>query len=293
MKPSPVPEAELARNAERWRDAFIETVRPWSRSPLMLSGGIDSATILAALLAIDARPTCYTYRIDSRVSPDVASARRITAAYHLDLVELQVRSDQIERDAREAIRLLKVTGRVSVQCGIVCLKVMRQVRADGHHSVLNGVAGVVWDTRQIAVMVGARAPREEVDALRRKGLYQITPGGGTDVFYRAAAEAGLDLLDPYQVDPLASVGLSIPVPEVNWPRPKELAVRAFPEFYARGWYRRPSPMQVNSGLRELHDETILSSAVMNPGGAKMVAAVYRRWAREDGGLWAQEDETDE
>ena len=67
--------------------------------------------------------------------------------------------------------------------------------------------------------------------------------------------------------------------DINFPRQKGIALRAFPSFFKEAKWRRNSPHQIDSGLRQLHD-TLLSDTTLNTRQNKAVIAVYNNLKKE-------------
>lgn len=272
--------------ASRWKDAFLETLRPYRGWPLFLSGGMDSAALLAGFLELGARPDCIAWQLTGSPTSDVRAATRMTAAHGLWLTVAYTPREAAAQEeiVRRVIATTGMTGKVAVQCAVAMDAMADAVLGLGEETAVIGVGGIVDDTR--AVTIAARTATDaELLAIRRKDL---EPSAGTEAMFRVAAAKGVELRDPYAEEPVASVGLSIPFAEMNRPKQKGIALRAFPWLEAH--WRQNSPLQVASGLRELHDVLFLSNPRLNPKGSLAVAAVYRQMADETQGIWWQEEE---
>lgn len=278
----------LDAQAKAWREAVLETVEPYAEAklPMLLSAGLDSGTLLAACLDLGHRPHCYAYVLDpGGLSPDYVFARRMATILNCEFTGIWIPRtlDQLERDVREVISMLRVSRKTSIQCCQPLMHLARRMHEDGHQRAIAGTGGIVLDGR--AVMV-ARADEGEEAArkMREEKLDdKMNRETATGQMHIMALKCGIELVEPYSDVPLAPAGLAIDLAEINAGPPgkgaKGIAVRAFPEFWARpGWYRRPSPLQVNGGIREWHDELLTSP--LNPGRAERVVAIYNQILRE-------------
>lgn len=271
-------------HARTWRAHLLHVVAPYD-APVLLSGGTDSGTILAALLAQGKRPHCYAYRVGPRDSPDAAAARRMCGEYGLRITVVEFPEDLgwLEQDVREVIALLRSARKAHVQCAQPIKALADAVRADGYTRAFVGTGGVIEDNRRHAIILGEEG-EEACRAYRRKNLLE-TAGSATEQMHVMAGARGVRLIEPYSAQPLADYGLSLDVAQINSPRQKGLALRAFPEFWGDAarprWWRKNSPLQVNSGLRELHDR-LLGLPHLNPGGRfKAVVAIYNRMLEDE------------
>ena len=267
----------LDETAQKWRESFITVLEPYpANTPLLLSGGTDSATILAALLSMGRRPACYSFQIGANEHEDVVVSRMMTAHFQLahEVCVLPRDQEALVGDVRELSKLVKKPVRKThIQCSQPIMYLAKALKRDGYDTAYIGTGGVVEDNRKGAVML-AEQGEEACRAYRRKNLLE-DEGSATEAMRNVSrAVAGVEIVSPYVQDPLASYGLSLDMAEINRPRQKGIALRAFHMFWlANAWYRKNSPLQVNSGLREWH-ETLLRSDY-NQNAWKDVVGVYR------------------
>ena len=249
---------------------------------LSLSGGVDSATLLFALLALGRLVHCFTFRLGARDSRDSAAARSMAHALGVPwtLVEIPRTSEQLRADVR---RVLAITGnarKVYVQCPQPYLHVAPAIAAAGFDRCLVGTAADnLWGTSR-EVMVAARSESDaEVRSLREQDTGGVvTTSAHTALVARAVA--GVELVDPYREHaPLVAFMLDTPYRLLHEPKVKGLAVRAFDEYWSRGrWYRKNEAYQVVSGIRAWHETLLTDPALadLHVAGAKQVVVVYRR-----------------
>lgn len=305
----------MDRDARVWRSALLETVSPYADpyadTPLLLSGGMDSATLLAAMLELGGHPDCYAYRLGDRVGDDLTSARAICRHYGLRFVEVPIPTseDYLLRVTTEVIRVTRNPRKTAVQCCWVLGPLLRAAMSEGHPLMMTGAGGIVEDNRaakikgnpknywQDARLPGGRrlisGDGQALEDVRRPNLLGGNPESATETMKRYAAAVGCALVEPYSRQPVADVGLSIPWPEMNRPVQKGIACRAFPDFYryssplsrswrdgAPGrWWRLNVSLQVDGGVRDHHDK-LLTYPAARPDGAQRVVAIYNRILRE-------------
>lgn len=296
-------------DAIRWRSALLETVSEYSDTPLLLSGGMDSATLLAAQLTLFAKPRCYAYRLGDLVSDDLAAARALCDHYGLELVEVGIPTDleYLLRITQRVIEMTRNPRKTAVQCCWALWPIFEAAIAQGDRLLLTGAGGIVEDNRQAKVWGhpnhywdppggGERRRSAEGVALedvRRPNLLGGNPESATETMKRFGEAFGCHLAEPYSMQPVADVGLSIPWPEMNRPVQKGIACRAFPDFFAYGaplskswrdgapgqWWRPNVSLQVSGGVRDHHDK-LLTYPAARPDGAQRVVAIYNRILRE-------------
>lgn len=274
--------------AARYREALLETLTGVPANlPILLSGGMDSMTLLAGLLALGRKPVAYSYGLGNQLhSEDWIAAHAACEKYGLKHVTVIVPSDNegLVEGTREAIRIGETTRKTAVQCLYALIPMLRQVQADGNAGAITGAGGIVSDNRASKIL-GAdyETNREGLETKRRTDLLGGDPGSATEIMKQAAAKLGVPLREPYSENPLAEVGLSIPYPEINTPVLKGIGCRAFPTFFGESqpydWWRTNSSLQVNGGVRDLHER--LLDLPVNRRGSRAVIGVYNDLQSED------------
>jgi hypothetical protein len=275
----------LDRVAIRWGLKLGEALkneRALDEPILLLSGGMDSSTLLAAMLRAGAWPLCVSYHLAPTQSADFRSASALAAAHNVNLIPVILpRDPAIHRSLaiRAAEHLSKPFKKTHLQCGIPLVAMLDALEARGvmkkeaaRRAIVLGTGGIVEDNRKCAVLLaekGERAARK----LRRANL--LGKGdSATEAMKRIARARGFRYAEPYSAEPLASFALSLDVAEINEPRQKGIALRAFPEFFAGKPVWRPNTsLQVNSGLRDYHD------AIAREAGFSSAIAMLRDWTR--------------
>lgn len=270
----------LDGQAEEWRSALCETVVRDAVLPLCLSGGMDSTTLLAAAQEVGARPVCYSFSIGGAESRDLHAARRVArlAGAELRVVDIPRTEDQLLGDVRAVIGFLGRSRKTAVQCAHPVWRMAQAAGADGFPGLVLGTGGICEDNRAVQVAAGA-GDWETVDRIRRANIGASGQRGtATWAMHEAVRAAGLRPVEPYAALPVRAVGLAVPFPEINSPRQKGIALRAFPGFYRRVGWRQNASLQIGSGLREWHDTLLASPA--NRRGSRAVVGVYNDVARE-------------
>lgn len=264
----------MDESAKQWKELFINALKPHQHLPLLFSGGMDSLTILAGLMELGEKPNLYTYMLSNCVSKDVQSAQNNAQRLKLNLSVVEIPQENLLSDVIEIITLLPKVSKSAIQCGHPMKYLAGKIVDDGYDSVLCGTVGIVEDNRKISVILsklgedGARDYRTQL--LKKAGL------GGTGGMRLVSAQYGVKLIEPYRNEMLAKFQLSLDMSDINFPRQKGIAIRAFPTFFNEAKWRRNSPHQINSGIRELHD-TLLLDPKINTRNNKAVIGVYNNY----------------
>lgn len=268
--------------AAEWRERFISTIEAIGPEPepvVLQSGGLDSLTITAALCSLGLRPRLVTFSIGGAEYPDLKRVRRVADRLDLPLtvVEIERTEERLVEDIRKVIAL-GATNKTHVQCWQPVAAMSEAIACEfGPSQVWMGTGGICEDSRSCVVawkQFGEAAAR----AIRSTTL---VPGGqdgtATAWMHRALTDRTHVVAEPYAHESFRSYSLALDLAEINRPRQKGIAVRAFRDWYVEtdAVPPRNSSLQVGSGIREWHD-TLLRSERYNPDGHKAVVAIYRR-----------------
>lgn len=254
----------------------MDALEPHKNQPLLFSGGMDSSTILAGLLELSVKPDLYTYVVDGVNSKDLQASQEIAERFSLRLHVVSIPPANLVADVKEIIDLLPSVSKSAIQCGYPMRYLAQRISGDGRHEVLCGVVGIVEDNKKVHLVLrekgedGARQYRREV--ANKNGL------GGTEGMRLVSRKYGVELIEPYREKNLLQFQLSLDMADLNFPRQKGIALRAFPKFFEQVKWRRNSPHQINSGVRNLHD-TLLTDATLNYRNNRAVIAVYNNLAK--------------
>jgi asparagine synthetase B (glutamine-hydrolysing) len=272
--------------AGEWRRLLLATLDEYARGlPILLSGGVDSGTLLAGLLELGERPECYAFRLSGTRCVDFEVAQKMASDHELrfEPVVIEQTEEELVRDIRRVIELLGWSGKAIVQCSQPIMRMADRIVADGATGAIVGTGAVCLDDRKVNML--AHYDGEEVARdYRRAKLDDKNRECGTGGMHRIASLVGAPLVEPFSEEPVVSFALALDFRpgsrerSLNWPRQKGIALRAFPTFWGLGYYRTNSPLQVNSGIREWHD-TLLASE-LNTRGARGVVAIYNDIRKE-------------
>lgn len=267
----------MTPTAKLLRDAVIAAVEAVPDGRLCLSGGVDSATVLAASLALGRRPHCMTFQFGNFRSADVASATAMATALDLpfEIIHVPNSTEDIVRDARRVMSITGQATKVHVQVSIPFDYLSRAAKASGSDALIIGMAADdLWGTLRKAAVIQHQEGAAAFAAFRREQFNDPTASDWSVV--KVAAANDVRVFDPWRDPALAELMFGLNWSDMHRPKPKALALRAFPEFWSgRRWFRLNSSLQVASGIRSAHDATLLADPAINTGGHKAVVAVYR------------------
>lgn len=264
---------------------------------IALSGGVDSNSILAALLENDHEPTVFSYTPTTHESTDFKMARDAAKMLQLNFVPVYVSMEA--DDLEEGVRSLVAKGfktKLEVECLSPVLGIMEAAKeasisvmftgdqADGYFINNN------WMARNFDRARGIPGPRRQhvkldedpwrIDELRR--IYFEEDRSCSGQVTALGKERGLGVCIPYRDSLIRKAFQGTHWNEVNSPRTKEPIKLAFEDWFRRIPVR-PEPVNLHRGdsYFAVSMGRILMAQDHLKGPWKTVTGLYSAMARGD------------
>jgi asparagine synthetase B (glutamine-hydrolysing) len=157
-------------------------------------------------------------------------------------------------DAAQLIKILDgETKKTHIECSLPFKYMAQRIAEKGFNSALFGMsADDLYGTSKNAAIALSRSGESGFREYRKQSFGDL--GASDYSVIKVAKHFGVRLIDPYRDRSVSDFVLSLSSRQINRPKPKALAVRAFPEFWRCGaWYRSGNSLQVVSGIREFFD----------------------------------------
>lgn len=265
-----------------FKKIVISEIEKRKENALMFSGGVDSATILAAMLECGKKPDLYTFYVEGVKSRDVKITKEISKEFglKLNLIEIPKNFDKLISDIKLIIEICRRTTKAHIQCAHPWLYLSSACKKDGHDSAIIGMSadGLYGTNRKGEITYKT----EGEEAFRKFRFEKDNDYLASDAsVFKMSSHFDVKLWDLYAQYTVGGFLLNLTYDQMHKPIQKAVAINAFPDFWKRGkWIRKNSPLQIESGLRELHDQIIDSS--FNKRNSKTVLGVYNDIAKNIG-----------
>lgn len=234
---------------------------------VLLSGGIDSSSVLFSLLASGKKVAAYAFMLDGKLSTDFALARRNAATFGCTFTPIFLPTDLLTLKAN--LLTLKGIGarkKTDYECGWPMLHAYAQIKervvasgmgADGHFCISK--KGMLhW--------------RHRIDEFRL-ALYNSKTYAQAPIHAALALRYGKKVLTPYLTPEMRAEFLGTSWMEVNKPKQKQPILSAFPAEFRRIKVLPHVNLQLgDSGIAE-HFTKLLSTD-WNLRGYKSVRGIY-------------------
>lgn len=258
----------------------IKESAPDDNVGIALSGGIDSATVLFAMLEAGVTPkAAYTFYIEGNETNDLRSSRILSSHFGIDLVEIPLpwSPKMAVEDVRELLPHCHKLKKTIVQClhpWKYMVKVIKEptvfwgVGADDHFA----------SQRKVAVLLRKEGEQAVRDAGWRKCYSSDLDFSAANIARYAKNMGGITLVDPYDRDDTTEWFLRWDIGQLHKQLngknlEKAVSVLAFADYFKQGsFYRKPARYNIESGLRDFHQALVHTE--YNTRDMKDVIGIY-------------------
>lgn len=271
-------------HAREWFVRRAAELDPERQADVLLSGGVDSTTVLFAMLESGRRPRCVTFHVEGIESEDLRAARAITHTFSLEhlVVPVPVDLDTLIRDVGIVIGLIDWSTTDKIRKTVVqCCHPFLYVYPKLAPLALCGLAADDFYLTNRSDAIAIHRDGETAASAWRRSRSPDPDAADFHIIDIGRRHYGKTVIDFYDWRWFAAWIQQFPISQTHHPRQKWASVGIFEDYWRRGnFYRENSPFQVNSGLRTAHDALLDSPA--NWVGAKQVLGIYRAMAERQG-----------
>lgn len=272
------------------REAIKKTIGEEKEIGLLLSGGLDSLSVLLGCLDLGIKPRCYTFYLSNHESDDLKSVRKLKKIYDLDVVEICLNVDKINvfEDVKKIVDMHRNDeyAKKHKKAFIQCFHPMMYIAPVVKEKIV--LTAFVADELQFAgrrrSILGQDTTPEGVERLLKHRLDEINEpcNGGMKEIIDFFAKYDSHLVDIYHVDEVVEFFLTKGYKECTSPKEKNIIYEAYKEELDKHKTKRlHSSYQVNSFIREWHDDKLLNDESINYNNNKSVVAIYNRLFRRN------------
>lgn len=262
------------------RDVVIEQLDSNKPVALLFSGGTDSLVILWTLLDLEARVTCYTFKLEQNKSEDFKAAQLACKTWNTPLIEVTIpyqSTTNLLIELRQLIGWMQTDRKTAIECTWPFTYIVPRIKEEQVWCGLN--ADDLWGSAREMAIRYSKKPEE----FKAKRLALLADPYTAAWYYieRLFTESRRTLLSPYRHPRIIEYLLSFNWQELNRPRQKMPAYTAFEkEFSQVPIWRRNDNLQCGSGIRE-YLARLLSHQGGNIEGHSNMISLYGEILRQE------------
>lgn len=253
----------------------VDTLAPDAHIGLLLSGGMDSASILFALHERRRNVTAYSFTLETRLSKDFQYARALATHFNFPFVPIYLPSDTVtlERDCILLASKYRCKRKTQFECVWPFLYAYPLI-AEPIISFGIGAEGLFCSTKHAVI-----GYRQRPDDFRR-AFFSDHEAGQRQQHAILSAEYAKTVFAPFFSPRLFDCFIGTTWEECNHPHIKQPEIDAFPELFGSIKTLRQNLQKGDSGIAH-HFEQLLHSS-LNRRQTKSMVAFYNDLVKEYG-----------
>ncbi|MGG0667875.1 asparagine synthase-related protein [Lederbergia citrisecunda] len=245
---------------------------------LLFSGGVDSLTCLFSLLEIGIKPSLYTFYLEGKPNNDLYYSEKVASIFNLkhNVIMIPYDIEQLENHVKYIVSSLPVDRKTNVQCVFPFLYLLPEIK---EQYVVTGLCAddLYGSTKGVAIK-GSKN-KSVFDKIREKSRNNPNASAYLPIKTLVEDDHNKTLVAPYRDKNVFDYFMSKSWSELNKPKQKQVAIDVYSKYFnAHDIYRRNSSLQVESGIREYHNELINSQ--LNRNNRKRVDEIYKDLQKE-------------
>jgi len=263
------------------RDLMMELCTTPKKVTVFLSSGVDSNSILHALILNGHTPTVTSFCMDGKVSSDFRAAQRIAMKLGLDFypVFLPTDLDVLVDDIKTMMRDFLVRKKTEIESFWPCWYAIKASHENGQRVIANGLTagGLFGDDRECSIR--GHGPEGDdpswLDQIRAEKFSK--PNYGQKLAWAlACGERQIQIISPFRDERFREILHGVSYKSCNTPKQKQPLRSAFPEMFG---IKDHTNLQLgDSGISE-HFKKLLKHPV-NVNNNLSVVGIYNRLGKE-------------
>ena len=257
---------------------------------LLLSGGIDSNSVLFACLALKIPTVAYSFTFKDAKSRDYRLAKNAAKC-----LGVEFKSIWLPREPAELAKYMMYAvargcrSKTDFECFWPMMQGLRRIAQDGHGFALSATAA---DSHFALSKKASMHFKDRVDIYRT--IVFRKRNTGQKILLRAeAARLGITYFTPYDTTRMCSELHGQTWEELNKPKQKNPLRTAFPEYFAKVKIVNHANLQLGDSGIAKHFEILLKHKKWNPDFKyKAVKGVYNEILRQSN-ITSEDDDDDE
>lgn len=259
-------------------DALLDELRfvrdSGKRAAVFLSGGVDSHSVLFALIELGVPVTAYSFTLDTHESRDFKIAKKTCETMHVPFVPVILSTDvaKLKKYVIYVVKKLGAYKKVDIECLWPMLSTLKQVEEE---FVITATSA---DSHFALSKKACMHYKDKVDYYRTIVFKKANTGQRLHM-KSECAKLGKTYFTPYDTTRMCSELYGYTWDELNKPKQKNPIRIAFPDQFERCKVTQHTNLQLGDSGIAKHFEKLLETD-LNTRNYKSVIGVYNELARK-------------
>jgi len=221
------------------------------------SGGVDSSSLVVALLDTDLRPIITSFTLNDRESQDFQAARKLAHHFSLDFVPVYIPTDAeiIRQSVIRNMQKYRLQKKADIECMYPFIYMIERLHEIGTRYLLSGIWADGHFCLSKSGMIHARHSKEAFQQFRKAYFYGQEKRQKT-ILPIVCRQYGIQFCAPFWSTSIYDLFSNTTWNEINKPRQKEAIRKEFPELDGLRLKNHLNLQLGDSGIADLVGETI-------------------------------------
>jgi len=241
----------------KFRQLLCDVIRTQctnNEAAVLLSGGVDSQTVIFACLELGIVPTAYTFRLKDYESRDSFYAKSLCEKFGITHKMIVVDSSTLELDFLTLANKYECRKKTQYECIYPFIHLFPHIKEQG---VITGW-GAYFGISRKASTSGATTNKAVFDKMRLDEFNHPNPDGRVQL-RQLIKEYNKILIAPYFEQSVFDFLFQFNWGQLNKPIQKAMSVYAFNEYFSKIKVRQASNLQLDGGIDVLFESLLKSS----------------------------------
>lgn len=243
---------------------------------LLLSGGVDSCSLLFALLELNKNVHAYSFTLDDRESSDFKNAKEVCKIFNISFSPIYLPTDLgiLQKDLLYLIKEFNLKKKTEIECSWAMMYAIKAIKEK------TIVAGLGADGHFCISKKGMIHYRHTVEKMNefRNGLFTNPNYSQKQIVSKMCAYHNKTINLPFLSANMVNLFKDTSWEEINKPKQKQPILDAFPESFSKVKVRPHTNFQLGDSGIASQFEKILSTD-WNLHNYKSVTGIYNSIAR--------------
>lgn len=259
------------------KEYFKQNINSNNQVALLFSGGTDSLTCLFSLLELNIKPTLYTFHLEDIIHKDVEISKKVANHFKLKhvIIEIPRNIEQLKKDVIYLTQELNLTRKTNIQCTYPFLYTIPKVE---ENIIASGLCAD--DLYGTSKSMSIKYSNDKIGFNKaRNKIFNNEYSSAYKPIKDLVEKYNKTFLTPYRCNDVINYFMKFSWQELNKPKQKQVALNSYKKYFDElNVYRKNSNLQVESKIREWHDELLKTE--LNKNNRKRVDEIYKDLNKE-------------
>lgn len=243
---------------------------------ILLSGGVDSCSLLFGLLELNKKVVAYTFMLEGIESEDFLCAKNVARTFNIEFIPVILPNDIniLKNDLLYIINTFKLKNKAEIECAWTMYRAIKEIR---ERSIITGLGADGYFCLSKKGMMHYKHSIDLMNEFRQK--YFSKPNHAQNITINQMCQKENKIVyNTFLCKEMYDKFIDTSWDQINKPKQKQPILNSFPEYFKKIKIRPHTNLQLGDSGIEKHFEQLLSSD-WNLHNYKSVVGIYNSITR--------------